>query len=210
MAQELLVENRIEDGEKVLTEFIKSGFDVAVAFWVLTAEEGLWFLYISSNAVNARKVGDAYGTLVLCLTKMPDAAVSLSHVKLVHPSEPIAREAIAVRDRELARLHHARVPVRFYGKRLGELAIEEAFIYPARIGPMTRDEVRQTVMALLTTSGPAQASTFTFADGHEVQAIPIGLQLKMHQPGRGLQIVLLDPRTDQNQAVAADEVVDIR
>jgi hypothetical protein len=51
MDTELLVDNRIEDGQKLLAELLKAGFDVNVAFWVRTSEEGLWFLYIGSTSV---------------------------------------------------------------------------------------------------------------------------------------------------------------
>jgi hypothetical protein len=198
--QELLVDSRMEDGEKLLSQLVRSGFDVTVAFWVRTSEEGLWHLYIGSNAVSPGSVGDAYGTLYTCLSKIPDTSVSFSEVKMVHPSNPMASEAIAVRDRNPARL-----PVTYRGKRLGNEPIEEAYIYP-KIGPMSREEVLQTVMGMLKRSGRAQPLTFTFADGTAKRAIPTGIQL---QSGRGLQIVLLDP-SGQSQAVAADDVVNIQ
>ena len=75
---------------------------------------------------------------------------------------------------------------------------------------MTRDEVIQTVMELLKRSGRAQPVAITLADGSTKQAIPIGIQLQMQGPGRGLQIVLLDPGTGQSQAVVADEVTNIQ
>jgi hypothetical protein len=208
--QELLVDDRIDDGEKLLTHLVRSGFDVTVAFWVLTSEGNSWSLYIGSNAVVPGRVGDAYRMLYTCLTKIPDASVSFSEVKLVDLSNPIAKDALAERDRQLARMHRARLPVRYYGKRLGNLAIEEAYIYPPT-GPMTRDEVRQTVMALLTRSGPARPSTFTLADGSIIkQAIPIGMHLNLAGLTRGLQFELLDPTTNQSQVVAADEVINIQ
>ncbi len=199
MDQELLVENRFEDAEKLLSQLVRSGFDVTVAFWVLTSEESLWVLYIASNSVNPGKIGNAYGALYASMSQIPHLSFSLSEVQLVQPSEPIAKEAIALRDRNQARL-----PVRYRGKRLGDLAIEEAYIYP-KTGPMTRDEVRQTVMALLSQSGPAK---FTFADGSTKEGIPIGLQLQMQ--GGGLQIKLLDPTTNQSHLVFANDVVNIQ
>jgi len=205
MDQELLEDNRIEDGEKLLAQLVRSGFDVTVAFWVQTYEESSWFLYIGSDAVDPGRVGDAYRTLYTCLTKIPDVSVSISVVKMVHPSNPIARDAKVLRDRNPARL-----PLRYHGIRLGNEPIEEAYIYP-KIGPMTRDEVIQTVIALLKRSGPVQPWTFTFADGHAKQAIPNGIQLQMDGPGRGLQIVLVDPVTSKKEdVVAVDEVVNIQ
>ena len=97
--------------------------------------------------------------------------------------------------------------MRYLGKRLGHLAIEEAYIYP-KIGPMTREEVRQTVMALLSQSGPAKPSVFSFVDGSTKEGIPIGIQLQM--TGGGLQIKLLDPATNQSELVFANDVVNIQ
>jgi hypothetical protein len=202
--QELLVDNRIEDGEKLLAELVRSGFDVSVAFWVLTSEEDSWHLYIGSNSVDPVRAGQSFGTLYVSLSRIPDAAITISEVSLVHSSDPIAKEAMAQRDRR-----PGRIPIRYRGKRLGNLAIEEAYIYP-KIGPMTRDEVRQTVMALLDRSGPAQPSTFTLADGSTRVAIPIGMHLHQAGPTRGLQFELLDPVTGQHQAVAADDVINIQ
>jgi hypothetical protein len=200
--QELLVDNRIDDGERLLAQLVRSGFDVTVAFWVRATN--LWDLYIGSDAVDPSNVGDAYRTLYTCLTKIPDASVSISEVKIVHPSNPVARAAMAERDRRPGRL-----PVPYRGTRLGPLDIEEAYIYP-KIGPMTREDVRQTVMALMNRSDPAQPSTFTFADGTTRQAIPVGMHLYLAGPKRGLQFDLFDPVTGQGQEVAADEVINVR
>jgi hypothetical protein len=202
--QELLVDNRIDDGEKLLAQLVRSNFDVTVAFWVLESEDTSSFLYIASTNDEPETVGDAYRKLYVALSKIPDISLSLSDVKLVHPSDPIARDAIAARDRR-----PGRVPIRYRGKRLGNIDIEEAFIYP-KIGPMTRDEVRQTVMALLNGQEHVNPSTFTFADGSTRQAIPIGMHVYSAGPTRGLQFELLDPVTNQHQVVAADEVINIQ
>jgi hypothetical protein len=89
----------------------------------------------------------------------------------------MARDALALRDRNPARL-----PVRYQGIRLGNELIEEVYIY-SKIGPMTRDEVLQTVMAVLKRGGHKHPLTFTFTDGSSKQAIPVGIQLQMAGPG---------------------------
>jgi len=121
MDTELLVDNRIEDGQKLVAELVIAGFDVSVAFWVKTSEEGLWFLYIGSTSVEPSIIGDAYRTLYACLSKIPDPWVGMSEVKLIQASNPIAKDAMAARDRQPGHLL-----VRFQGKRLGNLSIEEA------------------------------------------------------------------------------------
>src|SRR5206468_3730093 len=118
-------------------------FDVSVAFWAKTSEEGIWFLYIGSTSVDIAKVGDAYRTLYACLSKIPDPWVGMSEVKLIAANNPIAKEAITARDR-----HPGRRMVPFQGNRLGNLSVEEAYIYPRVGGQMTPGEILQTLFGM--------------------------------------------------------------
>jgi hypothetical protein len=99
MDTEILVDNRIDDGRELVSELVRDGFDVAVAFWVKTSEEGLWFLYIGSTSVHAERLGNAYGAVYACLRRLPNPPFSLSEIKLVQAHNPIARDAIAARPR---------------------------------------------------------------------------------------------------------------
>ncbi len=125
MDSELLVDPPLEDGRKLIAELRRDGFDVTVAFWVRTTEEGLWHLYIGSNSVGAERLGDAYSIVYACLRRMPNSSISLHQINLVHPTNSIALDAIAVRDQ-----NPGRTATHYEGKRLGNLAIEEAYIYP--------------------------------------------------------------------------------
>jgi len=202
MDTEILVDNRIDDGRRLITELVRDGFDVTVAFWVRTSEEGLWVLYIGSTSVAAEKIGEAYGILYLSLHRIPDSGISLLDIKLVHATNPIAVAAKAIRDR-----YPGRVAIRSRGTRLGKLSVDEVYIYPAVTGPMTPDEVMQTVLRLMNRTGPVQPSVVTLRDGSAIQAIPMGIQ--MRQPG-GVQIVLLDIATNTDRPVSADDVVNIQ
>lgn len=202
MAQVILVEQRIEDGEKLLAHLVRSGFDVAVAFWVLS-EEDYWILYIASNEAEPRTVRAAHGRLYSLMVQAPSDSVSVSDVRLLDPADAIAKQAIAIRDRQPGRLG---VPYR--GSRLAGLAIQEAYIYP-KIGPMTRDDVLQTVVTLLKGNAPKPAVTFSFADGTSKAAVPVGIHLPMQGGGR-LQFDLFDPATGQRNYVPVDDVVSIR
>ena len=48
-----MVDNRIEEDQKLVGELLIAGFDVSVAFWVKTSDEGLWFLYVGSASLEA-------------------------------------------------------------------------------------------------------------------------------------------------------------
>lgn len=204
MDTELLVDNRIEDGQKLVAELVVAGFDVSVAFWVKTAEEGLWFLYIGSTSVEPSKIGDAYRTLYACLSKIPDPSVSISEVKLIQVSNPIAKDAIAARDRQPGRL-----PVRFQGKRLGSLSIEEAYIYPRVGGQMTPVEILQTLSGIANrpAATPVRPSVLTLRDGTTVTALITGFNLQI--PG-ALTIHTLDPASNTKRQIAGDEVINIQ
>jgi len=125
MDTELLVENQIDDGQRLVDQLIRDGFDISVAFWVKTSEEGLSRLYIASPSVDEGKLGEAYRKVYASLGNIPSSWVSPSDIKLVNDMNPIAREAVEVRDR-----YPLRTPTRYHGKRLGGLSTTEAYSYP--------------------------------------------------------------------------------
>ncbi|MGD0896911.1 MAG: hypothetical protein ABR915_03685 [Thermoguttaceae bacterium] len=201
MDTELLVDNRIDDGRGLIAWLVHDGFDVAVAFWAKTSEEGLWFLYLGSTSIEVEKLGSAYSTVYACLRRLPGASLSLSEIKLVHAQNPIARDAIAVRDRV-----STRIPIRYQGKRLGNLPIEEAYIYP-RSGAMTPNEVVQTVLALMRRAGAVQPSVVSLRNGSSFHAVPHGIQGGL--PGE-VQIVLRDVASDTDRVIPAGDVMEIQ
>jgi hypothetical protein len=125
MDTELLVEERIDGGQKLIDQLVRDGFDVRVAFWVKASEGGVWHLYIASPAVSPEKVVEAFRTVYASLSKLADPWVSHSEVKLLNGTDPAARAAVEIRDRL-----PGKSPTRYHGKRLGNLTIEEAYIYP--------------------------------------------------------------------------------
>jgi hypothetical protein len=149
MDQEVLVDSRIDDGLKLLTALANEGFDVTVACWVKTSEEGLWFLYIGSTSVERGKIGDAYAVAYDCLSRIPYVSIELSDIKLVSATNPVAKDALAVRRR-----YPGRAPTRYHGKRLGGLSIEEAYIYSQPTGPMPPRELMRTILEMTGHPGP--------------------------------------------------------
>jgi hypothetical protein len=202
MDTELLVENQIDDGWKLIAEIIRSGFDVTVAFWVRTSEEGLWFLYIASNSVDPERIGDAYRTVYACLSRIPGSKIQISEIKLISASNPIARDALSARNR-----YPGRLPTRYHGNRLGSIAIEEAYIYPQIAGTMTPHEVLQTITSLMSRSGLVQPALVTLSDGTTFRAIPVNVQVGT---SGGIHIGFLDVDTNTSRQVGANEVIKIQ
>src|SRR5436305_1704597 len=125
MDTELLVDSQIEDGQRLIEQLVRDGFEVSVALWVKTSEEGLWHLYIASRAVAADKPVEAYRKVYACLDRIPDSSVSPMNLTLVNEMDPIAQDATKARDR-----YPARDPTKYPRKQLGRLSVWDSYIYP--------------------------------------------------------------------------------
>jgi hypothetical protein len=194
----------MDDGQRLIKELDREGFDVSVAFWVKGTEEGIWHLYIGSASVDSGTVGDAYRTLYACLKRIPDPWVSVSNVRIIRASDSAAKAASAARDRNPMRL-----PFRFRGSQLGDLSVEEAYIYPKASGPMTPGEVLQALfeMANRPPDSVARPSQIALRDGSTLSALVTGFNFQM--PG-GLTIDTLDLTANTNRKISGDDVVSIR
>ena len=117
-----LVDEQIEEGERFVKDLRQSGFTVDIALWVLTSEEGLWFLYIASPVVDKDGLAAAYRQVNQELSKSPIRRISRSDIKLIGSQNPIALDAIAYQNNNL--------PARYGGRTLGRMIVEEAYIYP--------------------------------------------------------------------------------
>jgi hypothetical protein len=125
MDSDSLVINQIDDGKKLVNLLIEKGFDVLAAFWVRTTEDGQWTLYIASGEVDGKGVATAHRELYSVYRSIPDAWVLLSDVKLIGANDPMTKEVLEIQNRFPSRL-----ATRSRRKLLGDLAIDEVYIYP--------------------------------------------------------------------------------
>jgi hypothetical protein len=125
MDQAVLVAQQIEDGEELVEELLRNGFDVAAAAWVKPSDEDRWLLYVVSKVVDEQGLAAAYRAIHPTLSKRPHSWVSLFELKLIGPSNPIAADIL-----ELNRKYPGRNPTRTRRPHLGGMAIDQAYIYP--------------------------------------------------------------------------------
>ena len=125
MDTDLLVDDRIDDGQRLIDQLTREEFEVLAAFWIRASEDGLWQLYIASPSIDPEKLGEAYRQVYAALRKLEPSSVSPSDLDLINGANPVARAVIEVRDR-----YPGKPPTRYHGKRLGNFSIEEAYIYP--------------------------------------------------------------------------------
>lgn len=130
MDQETLVDRQISDGESLIRALHHSNFDVAVAFWIKPAEDHQWFFYIASDEVSQKGLAPSFRQVYAVIRSMPsDFSIERFDIKLIGDTNPIACDAMSIRDRYVAPLG-----TWFRGIRLGQVQIESAFIYPAAVG----------------------------------------------------------------------------
>ena len=117
-----LVNERIDDGKVFIDDLKQTGFDVVVAFWVLTSEDAIWFLYIASAVVDKDGLAAAFRKAYSQLSRSQVRSISRSDIKLIGSKNPIALDALAYRSDHFA--------TRYGGRKLGSMIVEEAYIYP--------------------------------------------------------------------------------
>ena len=124
MCQCHLVKENIEAGAEFLRD-LSDDIPVSVACWVKPAESNSQYLYIASDDINDANIRDAYGEVARTYQNSRSPWLDLFQIKLINSSDPIARDAIAYRDR-----FPTNVGMRYPGTSIGGLGIDEAYIYP--------------------------------------------------------------------------------
>jgi len=124
MDQATLVDHQIDDVTRLVDELRRDAFDVKAAFWLYTSEADQWFLYIASDAVDQKGITEAYKAINRAMRRIPDLRIDRFEVKLVAPDDPVAKAVIDLQSRQ-----HARLPTRIRATNLGEVYIENAYLY---------------------------------------------------------------------------------
>ena len=123
-----LVEMQIDDGAKIVEAIREGGFDAPAAWWMKASEEGEWFLYIASRVVDDRGIAAAYRLAHSLIRPLGTLWVEWSDVKLVSPENPVAKDVLAI-----VAKYNDRMATRYGGKRLGNVSIDGAYIYPSPV-----------------------------------------------------------------------------
>lgn len=134
MAQATLVETQIKDGQTLIERLHYEKIDVTAAGWVKESDSGDWYLYLATPLVGEDgATRPAYRKVNAAIRKMQeeeDFGMDPFQIKLIGEHDTIAKDMEAHRE-----ARPAGPPTRFRGNRLGELAIEEAYIYPLPPNP---------------------------------------------------------------------------
>jgi hypothetical protein len=117
-----LVDEQIVEGKSLVNQLKERHFPVSAAFWVLTSDEGLWFLFIASPVVDEEGLAAAYRRVNTELSRCGVRGILRTDIKVVGVGDPIAIDAMKYRSNAQS--------TRYGGRKLGNLIVEEAYIYP--------------------------------------------------------------------------------
>ncbi len=124
MGEDLLVKERIEAGAKFIRAF-NDCFPVSVALWVVPVDTDSVYLYVASDEIDGRNIDVAYGEVIRTMDSVSSEWIDSFDIKLINSSEPLAREALRIRDSSPKRR-----PTRFRGTSIGGTGTDGAYIYP--------------------------------------------------------------------------------
>jgi hypothetical protein len=121
-----LVEEQAIDGQRFVDRLIAEGFPVAAAAWIKEYEVGRWYLFIVSPLVDRESSWAGYGITGPILEQMPQPFhVGRFQTKLIGTEDPAGKAILEI-------LEHtpAGQPTIYMGFPLGDMSIDEAYIYP--------------------------------------------------------------------------------
>jgi hypothetical protein len=119
-----LVDNQIDDGQRLLDQLAADGFVVRAACWVKPADEDRWSLYVVAPAVDAQGTLEAYRQVYGVLRSLEGACVTTSDIKLVGENHPVAKDVL-----DILRRNPAGGAPRSRRPLLGGSAVEEVYVY---------------------------------------------------------------------------------
>ncbi|MEX0791943.1 MAG: hypothetical protein WD045_02320 [Pirellulaceae bacterium] len=117
-----LVSDQVEDGARLIKALELAGFEITAAFWVLPTDEGDWHLYIASPVVENQGLSEAFGQVLPHLLPGRFPSITHSDIRLIGSQNPMVARAVQFR--------HQKVPLKFKGRTLGKMIIDEAYLYP--------------------------------------------------------------------------------
>jgi len=125
-----LVDTRIEDGRKLISQLVCDGFDVTIAFWVRFKyeEDGPWF-YIVSKTVDTEGLRGAFLAVRKSLDRISapcrpwNSVTEAVELKIVGLNDHFAKDVVAFRDSSPGRY-------RFREVSIGNQIVKETVIYP--------------------------------------------------------------------------------
>lgn len=208
MDQSTLVGDQVYDGRRFVERFAADGNPVRAAFWVKTAENGMWSLYLATDLYDRDGPAGAYRAVRASLEKLGESGLSSSEIRVISPNNPIVKEVLAVMAN-----HPDWSASRFVGNTLGSMDVEQTIIYPSRYftftqkNPMTSEEIGREILRLMNRGpGILQPSRVTLKDGTTFNGVPFSLEMGTQRP---MEVRFIADGEAAPRVVRLDEIASI-
>ncbi len=202
MGHEILVEEVIEEGRRLIERIADEALTVVVAAWIKKLELRTWAIYIGASSASLDIKKESGRIVLRALARIVDPTISLFYIDLIEASDPVVDALLALRDR-----YPTMVARKLKTKRaIGHLDTRGLYLYPPNFTLTDPNEVVHSVLRLLDRSGSAAPSVVTFKDGSRIHAVPVGIRLNTPE---GARIDWHDVVTSQDRSVSARDVVSI-
>ena len=120
-----LVDNQIDDGQMLLDRLGEEDFAIRAAGWVKPVDEDRWSLYIATSEVDKKGLTAAYREVLRVLRSLENPWITGSDIKLIEEKHPITSGLL-----DILKRFGDRLPTHSQRNLLGDLAIEEVYVYP--------------------------------------------------------------------------------
>ena len=120
-----LVDNLIDDGRRLIDRLGQENIPLIMACWVKPVEEDRWSFYLGTSLLDQKGAARAYREVYRVLRTLRNPWVTDSDIRLVGEGDPITKEILDIKKRFPVRL-----PTRSRRPQLGNLAVEETYVYP--------------------------------------------------------------------------------
>jgi hypothetical protein len=124
MDQGPLVIEEIDAAEELIRSF-DAIRPVKAAFWLKASDDDLRFLYITSDSITDANLGDAYRDIGRLARQHPSPYLDVFRMKLIPGNHSLAIAATDIVSR-----YPASLPTRMGGGRLGDVTVDDVYMYP--------------------------------------------------------------------------------
>ncbi len=151
-----LVDEKIDDGQRLVDQLSEDGIPFRAAFWAKLSDEDRWLFYLVTSLVDEKGTTEAYLQILPVLRSLGDFWITSFDFNLIGEKNQLAADVIKLMKRYPDRrtIHSPDVVIDFR-------SVEEIYIYPL-------DKVKVTVYGLVFRGDPS---------------VSLHLSLEPHNPG---------------------------
>ena len=120
-----LVVDQIDAGAEFLTRLQKY-LPVKIAFWLKRSDTGRWYFYFASDKFNENNLEQGEEEVRRVSRGWWDPYLIWVPVSLLAVDDPLVRDVL-----QIQQLYSGKKPIRYDGYYLGDMSIDDCYIYPS-------------------------------------------------------------------------------